>query len=171
MTNNLPNDDSPNDDFTISEDKLREFLESSQKDFDYQNPIDNAVWGANIKDREIIDFIERVERIRDSMEAEKRVDISDLNRAVDKIESLHSVSQEDIAKLIELIKNPTDEIQLRTVDPSIIEKLADIVDFQNDRIISILKQLSTLRVIVFGLATTVMMLVIFIVGVAIAVSK
>ena len=171
MTNNLPNDDSPNDDFKISEDKLREFLESSQKDFDYQNPIDNAVWGSNIKDREIIDFIKRVEKIRDSIEAEKRVDISDLNRAVNKIKSLHSVSQEDIAKLIDLIKNITDEIQIRTIDPSIIEKLTDIVDFQNDRIISILKQLSTLRVIVFGLAIVVLMLVIFIAGVAIAVSK
>ena len=171
MTNNLPNDDSPNDDFKISEDKLREFLESSQKDFDYQNPIDNAVWGSNIKDREIIDFIKRVEKIRDSIEAEKRVDISDLNRAVNKIKSLHSVSQEDIAKLIDLIKNITDEIQVRTIDPSIIEKLTDIVDFQNDRIISILKQLSTLRVIVFGLAIVVLMLVIFIAGVAIAVSK
>ncbi len=171
LTNNLPNDDSPNDDFKISEDKLREFLESSQKDFDYQNPIDNAVWGSNIKDREIIDFIKRVEKIRDSIEAEKRVDISDLNRAVDKIESLHSVSQEDIAKLIDLIKNTTDEIRHRTVDPSTIEQLANIVDFQSGRIILILKQLSTLRVIVFGLATTVMMLVIFIVGVIIAVSK
>ena len=171
MTNNLPNDDSPNDDFKISEDKLREFLESSQKDFDYQNPINNAVWGSNIKDREIIDFIKRVEKIRDSIEAEKRVDISDLNRAVNKIESLHSVSQEDIAKLIDLIKNITDEIQIRTIDPSIIEKLTDIVDFQNDRIISILKQLSTLRVIMFGLAIVVLMLVIFITGVAIAVSK
>ena len=171
MTNNLPNDDSPNDDFKISEDKLREFLESSQKDFDYQNPINNAVWGSNIKDREIIDFIKRVEKIRDSIEAEKRVDISDLNRAVNKIKSLHSVSQEDIAKLIDLIKNITDEIQIRTIDPSIIEKLTDIVDFQNDRIISILKQLSTLRVIVFGLAIVVLMLVIFIAGVAIAVSK
>jgi hypothetical protein len=90
---------------------------------------------------------------------------------VDKIESLHSVSQEDIAKLIDLIKNTTDEIRHRTVDPSTIEQLANIVDFQSGRIILILKQLSTLRVIVFGLATTVMMLVIFIVGVIIAVSK
>lgn len=171
MKNNLPNDDSPNDDFKISEDKLREFLESSQKDFDYQNPIDNTVWGSNIKDREIINFIKRVERMRDSIEAEKRVDISDLNRAVNKIESLHSVSQEDIAKLIDLIKNITDEIQLRTIDPRIIDKLADIVDFQSSRIISILKQLSTLRVIVFGLATIILMLVIFIIGVIIAISK
>ena len=31
MTNNSP-DDLPNDDFKISEDKLREFLESSQQD-------------------------------------------------------------------------------------------------------------------------------------------
>ena len=90
---------------------------------------------------------------------------------MDKIESLHSVSQEDIAKLIDLIKNTTDEIRHRTVDPSTIEQLANIVDFQSGRIILILKQLSTLRVIVFGLATIVIMLVIFIIGVIIAASK
>jgi hypothetical protein len=53
MTNNLP-DDLPNDDFKISEDKLREFLESSQQDIDYEK-LNNSAWGANVKDREIID--------------------------------------------------------------------------------------------------------------------
>jgi hypothetical protein len=133
MTNNLP-DDLPNDDFKISEDKLREFLESSQQDIDYEK-LNNSDWGANVKDREIIDFIERVNKIRQSMEEKS----GDSNRA-------------EMAELIDVIRSTTDELKSRTLDPALIERLADAVNYHSDAIISILKQLSNLRVIVFTLA-------------------
>jgi hypothetical protein len=133
MTNNLP-DDLPNDDFKISEDKLREFLESSQQDIDYEK-LNNSAWGANVKDREIIDFIERVNKIRQSMEEKS----GDSNRA-------------EMAELIDVIRSTTDELKSRTLDPALIERLVDAVSYHSDAIISILKQLSNLRVIVFTLA-------------------
>jgi hypothetical protein len=133
MTNNSP-DDLPNDDFKISEDRLREFLESSQQDIDYEK-LNNSAWGANVKDREIIDFIERVNKIRQSMEEKS----GDSTRA-------------EMAELIDVIRSTTDELKSRTLDPALIERLADVVNYHSDAIISILKQLSNLRVIVFTLA-------------------
>jgi uncharacterized protein (UPF0335 family) len=159
MTNNRPNDDSPDDDFKISEDKLREFLESSEKDFDYSNSTNNNAWGANIKDREIIDFIERVDRIRNSMNSSKSVNTPDFNEFIDRIENIQVVSQENVAELLDVFKMATDEMRLRTVDPTIIQQLADIVHFQQDRIASIIKQLSTLRMIVFALIGSVLILI------------
>lgn len=133
MTNNLP-DDLPNDDFKISEDKLREFLESSQQDIDYEK-LNNSTWGANVKDREIVDFIERVNKIRQSMEEQS----GDSTRA-------------EMAELIDVVRSTTDELKSRTLDPALIERLVDAVSYHSDAIISILKQLSNLRVIVFTLA-------------------
>jgi hypothetical protein len=134
MTNNLSNHDAPDDDLKISEDQLREFLESSQQDIDYEK-LNNSAWGANVKDREIIDFIERVNIIRQSMEEKS----GDSNRA-------------EMAELIDLIRGTTDELRSRTLDPALIERLVDAVSYHSDAIISILKQLSNLRVIVFTLA-------------------
>ncbi len=133
MINNS-SDDLPNDDFKISEDRLREFLESSQQDIDYEK-LNNSAWGANVKDREIIDFIERVNKIRQSME--ERSD--DSNRT-------------EMAELIDVVRSTTDELKSRTLDPVLIERLADVVSYHSDAIISILKQLSRLRLTVFTLA-------------------
>jgi hypothetical protein len=171
MTNNSPNNDLPDDDFKISEDKLREFLESSQKDFDYSNPANNNTFGANVKDREIRDFIERVDRIRTSMEANKPANTADFDKLVDKVENLHTVSQENVAELLDVFKMATDEMRLRTIDPALIEQLADVVNFQQDRILSIMKQLSTLRLIVFGLAGAVLTLIAFISYIAVAIAR
>ena len=132
MTNNSP-DDLPNDDFKISEDKLREFLESSQQDIDYEK-LSNSAWGANIEDREIIDFIERVGRIKQSMGEKSGDDI-----------------HKEIAELINVVKGTTSELKAHTLDPALIERLADVVSYQCDAIVSITKQLSRLRVIVYSL--------------------
>lgn len=133
MTNNLP-DDLPNDDFKISEDKLREFLESSPQDVDYQK-LNSSVWGANIEDREIINFIERVDKIRRSLEEKS----GDGTRA-------------EIAELINVVRSTTDELKSRTLDPALIERLVDVVSYHSDTITLILKRLSRLKLIVFTLA-------------------
>ena len=133
MTNNLP-DDLPNDDFKISEDKLREFLESSPQDIDYQK-LNSSAWGANIEDREIVNFIERVDKIRRSLE-----------------EKSGDGTRSEIAELIDLIRGTTNELKSRTLDPALIERLADVVNYHSDAIMSILKQLSRLRLIIFTLA-------------------
>ena len=170
MTNNSP-DDLPNDDFKISEDKLREFLESSQKDFDYDNPANNKIFGADVKDREIIDFIERINRIRTSIEAKNPTNTPDFDQLVDKIENLNAASREEVAELVDVFKMATEQMRLRAVDPAIIEQLADIVNYQQDRILLIMKQLSTLRIIVFALAGAVLMLISFIITIIVAVVK
>lgn len=170
MANNLP-DDLPNDDFKISEDKLREFLESSQKDFDYDNPANNKIFGANVRNRGIIDFIERVNRIRASMEAENDTNTPDFDVLVDKIESLNVASREDVADLVDVFKLATEEMRLRTVDAAIVQQLADIVSYHQDRIMSLMKQLSTLRIIVFALSGAVLMLISFMITIIVAVIK
>ena len=133
MTNNLP-DDLPNDDFKISEDKLREFLESSPQDIDYQK-LNSSAWGANIKDQEIVDFIERVDKIRRSLEEKS----GDGTRA-------------EIAELINVVRSTTDELKSRTLDPALIERLVGVVSYHSDTITLILKRLSRLKLIVFTLA-------------------
>ena len=133
MTNNLP-DDLPNDDFKISEDKIREFLESSPQDVDYQK-LNSSAWGANVEDREIVDFIKRVDKIRRSLEEKS----GDGTRA-------------EIAELINVVRSTTDELKSRTLDPALIERLVDVVSYHSDTITSILKRLSRLKLIVFTLA-------------------
>lgn len=170
MTNNLP-DDLPNDDFKISKDKLREFLESSQKDFDYDNTSNNNVFGADVKDQEIIDFIERINRIKTSIDAKNDTNTPDFDVLVDKIESLNVASREDVADLVDVFKLATEEMRLRTVDAAIVQQLADIVSYHQDRIVSLMKQLSTLRIIVFALSGAVLMLISFMITIIIAVIK
>jgi hypothetical protein len=58
----------------------------------------------------------------------------------------------EMAELIDVIRSTTDELKSRTLDPALIERLVDAVSYHSDAIISILKQLSNLRVIVFTLA-------------------
>ncbi len=171
MTNNLPENDLPNDDFKISEDKLREFLESSQKDFDYDNPANNKVFGADVKDQEIIDFIERINRIKTSIDAKNDTNTPDFDVLVDKIESLNVASREDVADLVDVFKLATEEMRLRTVDAAIVQQLADIVSYHQDRIMSLMKQLSTLRIIVFALSGAVLMLISFMITIIVAVIK
>jgi hypothetical protein len=170
MTNNSP-DDLPNDDFKISEDKLREFLESSQKDFDYDNPANNKVFGADVKDQEIIDFIERINRIKTSIDAKNDTNTPDFDVLVDKIESLNVASREDVADLVDVFKMATEQMRLRAVDAAVIEQLADIVSCHQDRIMSLMKQLSTLRIIVFALSGAVLMLISFMITIIVAVIK
>jgi hypothetical protein len=170
MTNNSP-DDLPNDDFKISEDKLREFLESSQKDFDYDNPANNKVFGADVKDQEIIDFIERINRIKTSIDAKNDTNTPDFDVLVDKIESLNVASREDVADLVDVFKMATEQMRLRAVDAAIVEQLADIVSYHQDRIMSLMKQLSTLRIIVFALSGAVLMLISFMITIIVAVIK
>lgn len=166
MANNLPNDD-----FKISEDKLREFLESSQKDFDYDNPANNKVFGANVRDREIIDFIERINRIKTSIDAKNDTNTPDFDVLVDKIESLNVASREDVADLVDVFKMATEQMRLRAVDAAIIEQLANIVSYHQDRIVSLIKQLSTLRIIVFALSGAVLMLIFFMITIIVAIIK
>lgn len=57
----------------------------------------------------------------------------------------------EIAELINVVKGTTSELKARTLDPALIERLADVVGYQCDAIVSITKQLSRLRVIVYSL--------------------
>jgi hypothetical protein len=54
-------DNSPKDEFKISEDKLREYLESSQKDIDYEESSEkNQRFSANPTRDELIEMIQKV---------------------------------------------------------------------------------------------------------------
>jgi predicted phage tail protein len=170
MTNSLP-DDLPNDDFKISEDKLREFLESSQKDFDYDNPNKNKVFGSEVKDQEIIDFIERINRIRASIDDKNDASTPNFDVLVDKIESLNVASREDVADLVDVFKMATEQMRLRAVDATIVHQLADIVSCHQDRIMSLMKQLSTLRIVVFALSGAVLTVIGFLITVIVAFVK
>jgi Asp-tRNA(Asn)/Glu-tRNA(Gln) amidotransferase C subunit len=171
VTNNLPNNDLPDDDFKISEDKLREFLESSQKDFDYDNPVNNKVFGSDVRDQEIIDFIERINRIKTSVEAKNPTNTPDFDKLIDKVENLNAASREDVAELTDVFRMATEQMRLRAVDSAVINQLADLVTFHQDRIMSLMKQMSTLRIIVFALAGAVLMLGGFILTIIITVVK
>jgi hypothetical protein len=170
MANNLPENDLP-DDFKISEDKLREFLESSQKDFDYDNPNKNKVFGSEVKDQEIIDFIERINRIRTSIDDKNDAITPNFDVLVDKIESLNVASREDVADLVDVFKMATEQMRLRAVDAAIVHQLADIVSCHQDRIMSLMKQLSTLRIVVFALSGAVLTVIGFLITVIVAFVK
>jgi hypothetical protein len=85
MENNLPEDD-----FKISEDKLREFLDSSQRDPDYQ-AMSNKNPNSSLTDKDIIELIKRVHSVMQSLKlgasAESQTErlIEILEKTVDKL--------------------------------------------------------------------------------------
>jgi hypothetical protein len=85
MENNLPEDE-----FKISEDKLREFLDSSQRDPDYE-ALSNKNIGSNLTDKELAELIKRIQIVIQSLKLDASVEsqteriIEILEKTVDKL--------------------------------------------------------------------------------------
>jgi hypothetical protein len=85
MENNLPEDE-----LKISEDKLREFLDSSQRDPDYEATIDKNI-SSNLTDKDLANLIEAIHKVTQLLklgnsaesQTERLIDI--LEKTVDKL--------------------------------------------------------------------------------------
>lgn len=105
MENNLPEDE-----FKISEDKLREFLDSSQRDPDYQ-AMSNKNPNSSLTDKDLIEFIKRVHSVMQSLklgaspesQTERLIEI--LEKTVDKLTFFADAISVNKKAIIELQNN------------------------------------------------------------------